>query len=150
MWFPGACLPVTRQFGNIRLLPTITYNPPHSQPTAPVYTIFYDVLTRFLASFAQVSLPTSIITVSWLEVSRQWVAKCLGQMTEANKQEAQAELRKVIADAFEKHTLWTTDWNGVQLQRSGPGYPGRLLADLRLVHSLMPKPPPMLGLKRKR
>lgn len=68
---------------------------------------------------------------SWPPSLKQWVAKCLGQMTEANKQEAQAELRKVIADAFEKHTLWTTDWNGVQLQ------------------SLMPKPVPILGVKRK-
>ncbi|KAG2011387.1 hypothetical protein CC2G_011513 [Coprinopsis cinerea AmutBmut pab1-1] len=65
------------------------------------------------------------------ETCREWVAKCLGQMTEANKQEAQAELRQVIADAFEKHTLWTTDWAGVQLK------------------SLLPKPAPVISLKRK-
>jgi len=52
-------------------------------------------------------------------------------MTETNKLEAQAELRKVIADAFEKHALWTTDWAGVQLK------------------SLLPRPPPVINLKRK-
>lgn len=52
-------------------------------------------------------------------------------MTETNKQEAQTELRQVIANAFERQALWTTDWAGVQLQ------------------SLMPKPPPVLNLKRK-
>lgn len=49
--------------------------------------------------------------------SRDWVAKCLGQMTEANKAEAQAELRQVIADRFAANQLWTTDWPAVQLQR---------------------------------
>jgi hypothetical protein len=39
-------------------------------------------------------------------------------MTEANKEVAQAEMRKVIADAFSAKTLWTTDWRGIQLQRS--------------------------------
>lgn len=48
---------------------------------------------------------------------REWVAKCLGQMTEANRVEAQAELRQVISDAFSAQTLWTTDWQAVQLQR---------------------------------
>jgi SAC3 family protein LENG8/THP3 len=38
-------------------------------------------------------------------------------MTDANKEEAQEELRKVIADSFLHKTLWTTDWDGVQLQR---------------------------------
>ena len=33
------------------------------------------------------------------------------------KDEAQAELRQVIADSFLHKTLWTTDWQGVQLQR---------------------------------
>lgn len=48
---------------------------------------------------------------------REWVAKCLGQMTDANRKDAQAELRQVIADAFAAQTLWTTDWEGVQLKR---------------------------------
>jgi len=48
---------------------------------------------------------------------RDWVAKCLGQMTDINRTEAQAELRQVIADAFAAKTLWTTDWAGVQLKR---------------------------------
>ncbi|KAG6888660.1 hypothetical protein C0995_006778 [Termitomyces sp. Mi166 len=54
-------------------------------------------------------------------------------MTDSNRMEAQAELRQVIADAFALHTLWTTDWDGVQLK------------------SLLPKPPPVLNnnLKRK-
>ncbi|KAH7890722.1 SAC3/GANP/Nin1/mts3/eIF-3 p25 family-domain-containing protein [Phlebopus sp. FC_14] len=69
---------------------------------------------------------------SWPPQLKEWVAKCLGQMTDANRAEAQAELRQVIADAFTAKTLWTTDWAGVQLQ------------------SLLPKAPPALNhLKRK-
>ncbi|KAH9840209.1 SAC3/GANP/Nin1/mts3/eIF-3 p25 family-domain-containing protein [Rhodofomes roseus] len=64
---------------------------------------------------------------SWPPPLKEWVAKCLGQMTDTNREEAQAELRQVIADAFVNKTLWTTDWGGVQLQ------------------SLMPKPPPTLN-----
>jgi hypothetical protein len=53
-------------------------------------------------------------------------------MTDANRDDAQAELRQVIADAFTAKSLWTTDWAGVQLQ------------------SLLPKAPPTLStLKRK-
>ena len=48
---------------------------------------------------------------------REWVARCLGQMTDSNREEASTELRKVISDSFMDKTLWTTDWNGVQLQR---------------------------------
>lgn len=48
---------------------------------------------------------------------REWVARCLGQMTDSNRTEASTELRKVISDSFMDKTLWTTDWNGVQLQR---------------------------------
>ncbi|THH27381.1 hypothetical protein EUX98_g6801, partial [Antrodiella citrinella] len=64
----------------------------------------------------------------------EWVAKCLGQMTDSNKEEAQAELRQVIADSFVNKALWTTDWAGVQLK------------------SLVPKPlneNPFTNLKRK-
>ncbi|KAI0705133.1 SAC3/GANP/Nin1/mts3/eIF-3 p25 family-domain-containing protein [Cytidiella melzeri] len=72
---------------------------------------------------------------SWPPQLKDWVARCLGQMTDANREDAQAELRKVIADSFLHKTLWTTDWDGVQLQ------------------SLIPKPPPTLtsvnSLKRK-
>ncbi|KAI0726722.1 SAC3/GANP/Nin1/mts3/eIF-3 p25 family-domain-containing protein [Fomitopsis betulina] len=72
---------------------------------------------------------------SWPPPLKEWVARCLGQMTDSNRDEAQAELRKVIADAFVNKTLWTTDWGGVQLQ------------------SLLPKPPPnfnqLSNLKRK-
>ncbi|KAI0788796.1 SAC3/GANP/Nin1/mts3/eIF-3 p25 family-domain-containing protein [Abortiporus biennis] len=55
-------------------------------------------------------------TESWPPQLKEWVAKCLGQMTDANRTEAQAELRQVIADSFVNKTLWTTDWAGVQLQ----------------------------------
>ena len=48
---------------------------------------------------------------------RDWVARCLGQMTDSNREEAQKELRQVIADAYTNKTLWTTDWAGMQLQR---------------------------------
>ncbi|KAI0343121.1 hypothetical protein BDW22DRAFT_1329180 [Trametopsis cervina] len=72
---------------------------------------------------------------SWPPQLKEWVARCLGQMTDGNREEAQAELRKVIADSFVNKTLWTTDWDGVQLQ------------------SLLPKPVPNLNstnpLKRK-
>ena len=73
------------------------------------------------SSSACALLPSTGIFVYWL-CSREWVAKCLGQMTDSNRTEAQAELRQVIADAFAAHTLWTTDWEGVQLKRLSP-YP---------------------------
>ena len=57
------------------------------------------------------------------QLPREWVASCLGQMTDGNREEAQAELRQVISDAYSSKTLWTTDWAGVQLKRcSCPGY----------------------------
>ena len=43
--------------------------------------------------------------------------KCLIQMTESNRNEAQAELKQVISDAHINGTLETTNWEGVQLQR---------------------------------
>ncbi|KAF9447521.1 hypothetical protein P691DRAFT_820958 [Macrolepiota fuliginosa MF-IS2] len=60
---------------------------------------------------------------SWPPQLKEWVAKCLGQMTDANRQEAQTELRQVIADAFAAHSLWTTDWAGVQLKSLAPKPP---------------------------
>lgn len=69
---------------------------------------------------------------SWPPPLKEWVASCLGQMTDSNREEAQTELRQVISDAYSSKTLWTTDWAGVQLQ------------------SLLPKPFPASGsLKRK-
>ncbi|KAG7093800.1 hypothetical protein E1B28_007443 [Marasmius oreades] len=68
---------------------------------------------------------------SWPPQLKDWVAKCLGQMTDSNRQEAQNELRQVISEAYNAHTLWTTDWNGVQLQ------------------SLLTKLPSTVNLKRK-
>ncbi|KAJ3576457.1 hypothetical protein NP233_g417 [Leucocoprinus birnbaumii] len=60
---------------------------------------------------------------SWPPQLKEWVAKCLGQMTDANRSEAQTELRQVIADAFAAQTLWTTDWQGVQLKSLAPKPP---------------------------
>ncbi|KAN0137152.1 SAC3/GANP/Nin1/mts3/eIF-3 p25 family domain containing protein [Lactarius tabidus] len=71
---------------------------------------------------------------SWPPQLKEWVASCLGQMSELNREEAQAELRQVISDAYSSKTLWTTDWGGVQLK------------------SLLPKPMPIMSthsLKRK-
>ncbi|KAJ4475993.1 SAC3/GANP/Nin1/mts3/eIF-3 p25 family-domain-containing protein [Lentinula edodes] len=39
-------------------------------------------------------------SASWPPQLKDWVAKCLGQMTDSNRKEAQDELRQVIADAF--------------------------------------------------
>jgi hypothetical protein len=49
--------------------------------------------------------------------NREWVAKCLGQITESNRSEVQAELKQVISEAFAAQTLWSTDWSGTQLKR---------------------------------
>ncbi|KAI9464586.1 SAC3/GANP/Nin1/mts3/eIF-3 p25 family-domain-containing protein [Lactarius psammicola] len=71
---------------------------------------------------------------SWPPQLKEWVASCLGQMSDLNREEAQAELRQVISDAYSSKTLWTTDWAGVQLK------------------SLLPKPMPIISthnLKRK-
>ncbi|EGN92191.1 hypothetical protein SERLA73DRAFT_191437 [Serpula lacrymans var. lacrymans S7.3] len=59
-------------------------------------------------------------TESWPPQLKEWVAKCLGQMSDSNRPEAQAELRQVIADAFTAKTLWTTDWTAIQLQSLAP------------------------------
>ncbi|PPQ63387.1 hypothetical protein CVT24_005652 [Panaeolus cyanescens] len=53
---------------------------------------------------------------SWPPQLKEWVAKCLGQITDSNRAEVQAELKQVISEAFSARTLWSTDWNGVQLQ----------------------------------
>jgi len=86
---------------------------------------------------------------------REWVASCLGQMTDGNREESQAELRQVISDAYSSKTLWTTDWAGVQLKRcslSG-SLPPTLTMLLPPFHaSLLPKPMPIMSnhtLKRK-
>ncbi|KAL5531662.1 hypothetical protein ACEPAG_4539 [Sanghuangporus baumii] len=68
---------------------------------------------------------------AWPPQLKEWVAKCLGQMTDSNRNEVQAELKQIIGEAYNNKTLWTTDWNGIQLQ------------------SLLPKPLPHFALKRK-
>ena len=52
-----------------------------------------------------------------MSATREWVAKCLGQMSESNRDEVQAELKQIIGEAYNNKTLWTTDWDGIQLQR---------------------------------
>lgn len=68
---------------------------------------------------------------SWPPQLKTWVATCLGQMTESNREEASQEMKQVIAEAYQSGTLWTTDWVGMQLK------------------SLLPKPLPTVNLKRK-
>ncbi|KAI0820347.1 SAC3/GANP/Nin1/mts3/eIF-3 p25 family-domain-containing protein [Trametes gibbosa] len=72
---------------------------------------------------------------SWPPKLKEWVARCLGQMTDSNRADAQAELKQVIAESYGNKSLWTTDWDGVQLK------------------SLIPKPTPVVSshgnLKRK-
>jgi hypothetical protein len=75
-------------------------------------------------------------------------------MTDGNREEAQAELRQVISDAYSSKTLWTTDWAGVQLKRcSCPGHCLQTNRSLPPFHpSLLPKPMPIMlnhSLKRK-
>ena len=41
----------------------------------------------------------------------EWVSKCLATMTPANKEAASAELKQVIASAYTKNELWTTNWS---------------------------------------
>ncbi|KAJ8587780.1 hypothetical protein M405DRAFT_863472 [Rhizopogon salebrosus TDB-379] len=77
-------------------------------------------------------LPPQYSFESWPLPLREWVARCLSQMSDANRADAQAELRQAIANAFAEKAIWTTDWASVQLQ------------------SLMPKAPPTINsLKRK-
>ncbi|KIY70771.1 hypothetical protein CYLTODRAFT_370451 [Cylindrobasidium torrendii FP15055 ss-10] len=52
---------------------------------------------------------------SWPPALKDWVSRCLSQMTETNRSEAQAELRKVIADAFNRQALWDINWDKVVL-----------------------------------
>jgi len=55
---------------------------------------------------------------------REWVGKCLGQMTDSNRLEAQAEMKKVINQAFLASSLWTTDWASIKLDAYVSGLPG--------------------------
>ncbi|KAF8310071.1 hypothetical protein DL93DRAFT_2230490 [Clavulina sp. PMI_390] len=53
---------------------------------------------------------------AWPPAVREWVSKCLKAMNSTNREAAQAELKTVIADAYAKNTLWTTDWSTKQLE----------------------------------
>ncbi|KDQ61591.1 hypothetical protein JAAARDRAFT_204072 [Jaapia argillacea MUCL 33604] len=75
---------------------------------------------------------------TWPPQLKDWVAKCLGQMTDANRNEAQAELRKVISDAFSSSSLWTTDWEGVQLQSLLPKQSTAYTSLKRKLHETSP------------
>jgi hypothetical protein len=66
---------------------------------------------RLLFLSSQLTLAASVL------VHRDWVAKCMGQMTDFNREEAQNELKAIIGDAHLNQRLWTTDWAGMQLQR---------------------------------
>lgn len=61
---------------------------------------------------------------------RDWVGKCMAQMVDSNRAEAQAEMKTIIAQAHSNQTLWTTDWAGIQLQRCA--HPSSHLANLAL------------------
>ncbi|EJD48006.1 hypothetical protein AURDEDRAFT_113261 [Auricularia subglabra TFB-10046 SS5] len=41
-------------------------------------------------------------------------------MSDSNRAEGQAEMKKVISDSFTTGTLWSTDWNNVKLQTLQP------------------------------
>ncbi|KZS94357.1 hypothetical protein SISNIDRAFT_473882 [Sistotremastrum niveocremeum HHB9708] len=57
---------------------------------------------------------------AWPPALKDWVAKCLGRTTPANKDAVQAELRNVIQEAFASKTLWTVDWAGIELPSLTP------------------------------
>lgn len=59
-----------------------------------------------------------------LAFCREWVGKCLGQMTDSNRLEAQAEMKKVINQAFLASSLWTTDWASIKLDAYVSVLPG--------------------------
>lgn len=79
---------------------------------------------------------------------RTWVATCLGQMTESNREEASQEMKQVIAEAYQSGTLWTTDWVGMQLKRCVPTSTSFVFLMISS-NSLLPKPLPTVNLKRK-
>ncbi|KDQ19181.1 hypothetical protein BOTBODRAFT_154146 [Botryobasidium botryosum FD-172 SS1] len=54
-------------------------------------------------------------STTWPPALKEWVAKCLSQMTDANREAAQAELKQTIAEAYSKQALWSVDWSSVEL-----------------------------------
>lgn len=100
--------------------PTSTSVPLLLRPSQVLYITIYHCLTIMSSDSWPPQLKYVHLRVHPANLicsARDWVAKCLGQMTDTNRTEAQAELRQVIADAFAATTLWTTDWAGVQLKR---------------------------------
>ncbi|KAL0060866.1 hypothetical protein AAF712_012330 [Marasmius tenuissimus] len=80
---------------------------------------------------------------SWPPQLKDWVAKCLGQMTDSNKQEAQNELRQLtytVDDGLECHPVEKVPIFARHLP---------FLVDTPAFRSLQAKPPPSLNLKRK-
>lgn len=101
-------------------------HPPHAT-LVPTHTILSCLLIhlyihtnvgRIMATELEVRFRrSSLVQLTGVHDNRDWVAKCLGQMTDMNRADVQAELKQVIGEAFAAHTLWTTDWAGVQLKR---------------------------------
>ncbi|QRV74056.1 SAC3/GANP domain protein associated with nuclear localization of protein [Ceratobasidium sp. AG-Ba] len=60
------------------------------------------------------------MAASWPQSLKDWVATQLRQMNSLNKAEANAEMKTLISEAYTNQTLWTTDWNGVQLKSLQP------------------------------
>jgi hypothetical protein len=72
-----------------------------------------------MAPRRQVSLRRrSINDITELCDYREWVSKCLSEMTESNRAAANAELKQVLHTATSNNTLWTTDWANVKLESS--------------------------------
>lgn len=75
-------------------------------------------------------------------------------MTDSNREDAQAELKQVIAESYGNKTLWTTDWDGLQLKRCvSARHASTPVHSSHSVWSLTPKPTPVVSshsnLKRK-
>lgn len=52
----------------------------------------------------------------WVD-HRKFVTDAFSQTTEANKAVVETELKKLIFDAYESNSVWSTDWESIQLQR---------------------------------
>ena len=108
--------------------------------------------TPNLSTSASSRLTATVLVI----IRRDWVTKCMGQMTDFNRDDVQSELRTIIADAHIHQRLWTTDWAGMQLQRCVvylvylPWNVSQMQPSLVCDYSLLPKPLPAVNnLKRK-
>lgn len=69
-------------------------------------------------------------------------------MTPSNKDAASAELKQVIASAYAKNELWTTDWSKKELERSASRFDLLSTRTSDEPHCSL-KQPPLPQLKRK-